>query len=56
MAEYLEEQLKRMSPRVRRTRRKQTKRETGGGKRTKHTDQKEHSRILNTASMHHSAA
>lgn len=37
MAEYLEEQLKRMSPRVRRTRRKQTERETGGGERGQNT-------------------
>lgn len=34
MAEYLEEKLKRMSPGVRRTRRKETEIKNKGGKRT----------------------
>lgn len=55
MAEYLQEQLKRMSPGVRRTRRKQIKRKTGGERRQTHRSERKQ-RILNTASMHHSAA
>lgn len=59
MAEYLEEQLKRMSPRVRRTRRKQTERETGGGKedkthRSERTQQNpKHSQHASLCSMNH---